>query len=457
MKRIILCWLTVLAALMVAGLASAASGKQGVALLVEGADADAVRREISESIPQGIAVQDSSELASAIASQGVRGSVADALANPKTRKPTLVAIRKALKQTGMSAVLSARSKKVGRAGGREIRVVLVVRAQAEPMIEENIAVARGDKASAQLQPLLAVPLQDLASAPPPAQNEPEPTAAAPAADKPAKGNKKEAKSEPVEEEPPPADRDVVATKRGPVNHNNAMFLADVGIDIGTRQMKYSSITIGPLRAYLQPGIIAPAASIQIYPAASQNIPVAKDIGIVASVADSMVFEAKTNDGASTAKGKWTRYAVGVRGRITAGDKPDSPLIGIEGTYGASTFKFSDNGDPILQDLPAVDYKFIRAGADARIPVGPAAVFVGAGYMNIMSSGHFGEMFPHATIGGVDAKLGASYGIMPWLDIKASVAYMRIFSTANSQGPDQYIAGGALDQYFIGNVGLAALF
>src|SRR6267143_1636822 len=53
MKRIILCWLTVLASLLVASLASAASGKQGVALLVEGADVDIARREIIESIPQG--------------------------------------------------------------------------------------------------------------------------------------------------------------------------------------------------------------------------------------------------------------------------------------------------------------------------------------------------------------------------------------------------------------------
>src|SRR5260370_34045392 len=181
MKRIILCWLTVLASILVAGLALAASGKQGVALLVEGTDADTIRREIPESIPAGCAVQDSGEPAAAIASQGVRGSVADALANPKTRKPTLVAIRKALKQVGMPAMLSARSKRVGRAGGREIRLVLVVRAQAEPMIEENIAVGKGDKASAQLQPLLAVPLQDLASSPPP-HAEPEPPA--PAAEKP---------------------------------------------------------------------------------------------------------------------------------------------------------------------------------------------------------------------------------------------------------------------------------
>src|SRR5439155_753559 len=167
------------------------------------------------------------------------------------------------------------------------------------------------------------PLQDLASSPPP-QAEPEP--AAPAAEKPSKLGKKEAKKEePEEEAPPPSDRDVVAKKRGPISQANAMVIAEAGVDIGTRQLKYSSIVVGPLRAYLQPGIPAAALGIQVYPAASQNIPVAKDIGIVANFSDSAVFEAKTNDGTQTAKGKWTRYAVGVRGRIMAGDKPDSPL------------------------------------------------------------------------------------------------------------------------------------
>jgi hypothetical protein len=454
MKRIILTWLTVLVSLFVSSLAFAASGKQGIAVVVEGADAESVRREIADSIPQGIPVQDSSEFSAALASQGVRGSLADALANPKTRKPTLVAVRKALKQVGLPAALSARSKKVGKAGAREIRVVLVVRAQAEPMIEENIAVSRGDKASAQLQPLLAVPLQDLASAPPPAQQEPEA-----AADKPkaaAKKEPKEAKKEDEDEAPPPSDHDVVAKKRGPINNNNAMIVLDAGADVGTRVLKYSTIVVGPLRAYLQPGIPAWSVGIQIYPAASQNIPFAKDIGIVARASDSLVFESQTNDGSQSAKGKFTRYAVGARYRIPVNDKADSPLFGVEATYGEWKFDFAGT-DQVVLELPAVDYKYIRAGADGRIPFGPAAVFFGAGYMHIMSAGKFGDMFPHESIAGVDAKVGGSYGLTPWLEARASFVYTRVFSSANPQGSDQYIAGGALDQYFVGNMALAALF
>jgi hypothetical protein len=458
MKRIILTWLTILVSLFVSNLAFAASGKQGVAVIVEGADTDLVRREITESMPQGVPAQDSSDFTAALASQGVRGSLGDALANPKTRKPTLVAVRKALKQVGLAAALSARSKRVGKAGAREIRVVLIVRAQAEPMIEENIAVARGDKASTQLQPLLAVPLQDLGNTPPP-QQEPEPAAAAPA-DKPsktAKSQPKDVKKDEDEEAPPPSDHDAVTKKRGPVNYNNAMVVLDAGADIGTRVLKYSTIVVGPLRAYLQPGIPAWSAGLQLYPAASQNIPVAKDIGLVARVSDSLVFESQTNDGAHTARGKWTRYAVGVRGRIPLGDKSDGPLFGVEGTYGAWKFDFAGDDQTIVDELPNVDYKFVRAGFDGRIPFGPAAIFVGAGYMNIMSAGKFSDKFPHMSIAGVDAKVGGSYGLMQWLEARASFGYTRIFSSFKPVGTDQYIAGGALDQYFVGNLALAALF
>src|SRR4051794_28554888 len=116
MKRILVTCLTVLTSLFIASLALAAAGKAGVAILVEGADADVVRREMVESIPQGVPVQDPSELSASIGGMGIR-SVADSLANPRTRKQTLVVVRKALKQSGLAAVLSARSKRVGK--GRE--------------------------------------------------------------------------------------------------------------------------------------------------------------------------------------------------------------------------------------------------------------------------------------------------------------------------------------------------
>jgi hypothetical protein len=113
-------------------------------------------------------------------------------------------------------------------------------------------------------------------------------------------------------------------------------------------------------------------------------------------------------------------------------------------------------------MPSVDYKYIRAGADGRMPFGPAAVFFGVGYMNIMSSGKFADTFPHVTMGGLDAKVGGSYALMPWLEAKATFVYTRIFASFHPTDDDARsgvlpIAGGALDQYFVPSLALAGIF
>jgi len=444
-------WLATLAWLLVASFALAAPAKsKGIVLIVEGADVDYVRRELGESIPQGTQVQDGNEFTAALASQGVRGSLADALANPKTRKPTLASVRKALKQVGAAGALSARAKKVGKAGAREIRVVLVVRGQAEPMVEENIALAKGERAPAQLTPLLSVPLQDLNSAPPPA-DEPE--------DKPGKTAKKDDADDTTpsaETSVSSTDRDVVQKKRGPVNANNAMVVVEAGPELGYRRMEYNQPLFGGLRAYLAPAVAMGAVGLQLYPLASSGTPVAKDIGLVARYSTALAFESKTKDGTHTATGSWSRYAVGVRGRILAGDKPDAPQVGLEGTYGDWKFTFTGD-DPVVYDVPAVDYHYLRGGLDARIPFGPAALLASAGYLHVLSSGDFGDKFPHASIAGVDVKVGGSYALTPMLELRGTATYTRIFSTLNPVPGDVWVAGGALDQYVVGDVAVAALF
>src|SRR6266540_3367608 len=338
-------WLATLAWLLLATFAFAAPQKsKGIVVIVEGADIEYVRKEVSESIPQGTQVQDPNELNAAIASQGVRGSLADALANPRTRKQTLVSVRKALKQVGVAAALSARAKRVGKGGAREIRVVLIVRGQAEPMIEENVALAKGERAPAQLSPLLAVPLQELNSAPP-AADEPEP-----AADKPGKTAKKEETEESPAVEATSSsstDRDVVEKKRGPLNYNNAMVLIEAGPELGYRRMEYNQPMYGGLRAYLAPTILLASVGLQFYPLATSRTPVAKDIGLVGRFATALPFESKTKDGSHSATGSWTRYSVGLRGRILAGDKADAPQIGLEGTYGDWNFAFTGD-DPVVR-------------------------------------------------------------------------------------------------------------
>ena len=59
-----LTWLTALATLLVASMVFAAKNK-GVVIVSEGADADVVRSDLAQSMPSGLAVQDSSDLSAA--------------------------------------------------------------------------------------------------------------------------------------------------------------------------------------------------------------------------------------------------------------------------------------------------------------------------------------------------------------------------------------------------------
>jgi hypothetical protein len=451
-----LTWLTALATLLVASLVFAAKSK-GVVIVVEGADTDAVRADLAQSMPSGLAVQDATDLTAALASQGVNGSLADALSTPKGRKQTLTGVKKALTQAGVAGVLSARSKK-GKTGGREVRLVLILRSQLEPVIEENIVLGKGENAKQKFSPLLGAPLQDVAAG----MGKDEPAAEAPKADKTDKAEPKEKESTEaaVSLDTSSPEKDTGPTKkRGNLDFTNAMFVVDAGGEAGMRNFKYSDPVAGALRAYAAPGVAIWSIGAEFYPGATSGIAYAKDIGLVGRFGMALPWESKTREGAQSAIGSWQRYSVGVRGRIKAGDGADAPLVGLELAYG--DFKFGFTGDdPVVQEVPAVDYKYVRPGADVRVPFGAFSLLGGAGYMYILSAGAFGDRFPHETIGGVDARLGGSYLFMPWLAGKVTADYVRVFSSAHSEPTDTFPAakaGGALDQYLILHLGVSAIF
>jgi hypothetical protein len=235
-----------------------------------------------------------------------------------------------------------------------------------------------------------------------------------------------------------------------------MVFADVAVGVARRALDYTNPLYGPLRPYRAPAIGVYSIGGEIYPAASSGIDVAKDIGLAFRVANSLSLESKSEDGTQTARAVFWRYAVGLRGRILAGKTKDSPLIGLEGTYGVWSFLFG--GDPeLIEEAPPVQYRYLRAGADVRVPVGVFSLLGGAGYMNILSAGPLTDRFPNARIFGVDATIGGAYPVMPWVDVRLALTYARIFSNTHADPDAAYVAAGVLDQYVIGNLGISAIF
>ncbi|MET0593527.1 MAG: hypothetical protein ABW133_12565 [Polyangiaceae bacterium] len=477
-------WLVALASLLIANWVWAASGRAvNVVLLIEGADVELVRRDVTDVLPPRFNLVEADSTKAALSKEGVMGSFADALSNQRVRKQALAGVHKSLKQEGVPALIAVRTRK-GRNGARETRVVLVMSEQTEPVVEEDMTLGKNEKLGRKIGPLLAVPLEDIeasnekavAAAPksaPPAAAAPPPEKAAPApvAEKPSKKKPAAEPAEPApekEKDEAPIKAEVAASsedasrdsgprkKRDKTDFNNGMIILDAGLEVGARKLSYSDPLVGPLRSYLAPGVAGYGFGAQFYPAASTGTPFAKDIAIVGRYSGSLGFESQTKDGSQKATGSWTRMALGVRGRVLAGPKATGPYLGFEGTYGQWDFVF-EGADAIVQEVPSVRYRYLRGGFDAKFPFNAFSLTAGVGGMYVMSAGEFSDRFPHASIAGVDGWVRAAYAFLPWLEARGEASYNRIFSSAKPERGDAYIAGGALDEYFIFHGGVAAVF
>ena len=391
LASVLLCW---------DGAALAAAAKAGVVVEVDGADAPAVSGEIVQALPDNVAAREPGDLTLALTSQGIRGSLVEVLATTKTRKQTLASIHKALTESNAAGILAAQSKR-GKTGGHDVRVILIVRSQAEPVIEEDVSTGKGEKLTKGLAPLLAATLQDATATPGPGTQQAMP----------ATSSSKPATPEPWQVSPG------LATKT-PSQRNTSPRISRPRRSSPVRESSWArAISLTPttspgfVRGYGLAGMAMGAVGLEIYPLAPTGNPIAKDIGLVGRFGYALERKSETRDGSQSANTTWTRFAVGARGRIRAGDAADSPVIGLEGTYGQWAFLFS-GPDTVVAQTPSVEYKYVRAGADIRVPLGSLSLLGGAGYMYVLSTGLLGERFPHSKVGEVDLRAGAAYGFTP---------------------------------------------
>jgi hypothetical protein len=428
-------------------LALAAAGKAGVVIEVDGVDAQAVSAEIGQALPDNVTPREPGDLTLALASQGIRGSLVDVLAASKARKQTLASIHKALSESNAAGILAAQSKR-GKAGGHDVRVLLIVRSQSEPVIEEDVSAGKGENVTKALAPLLTATLQDVVAGPAAAP----PDAASGAPVKPAESN--DATTTAVDAGRP--DKDSVSQKHLTADLLTAQIIASAGAELGTRRFSYSDYVQGALRAYGLSGMAIGSMGLEIYPLANTGTAGLKDIGMVGRLGFALQRTSTTRDGGQTASTTWTRFSGGLRGRIRAGDRADSAVVGLEATYGQWSFLFSGS-DPVVGLSPSVEYKYVRPGADIRVPMGAFSLFGGAGYMFVLSAGPLDAKFPHATLGALDLKAGAGYAFTPALEARATLAYSRFFMSAHSTDTDENVVGGALDQYLVAHGGVAYAF
>ncbi|MEE8409234.1 MAG: hypothetical protein V3T05_06495 [Myxococcota bacterium] len=241
------------------------------------------------------------------------------------------------------------------------------------------------------------------------------------------------------------------SRRGPRDATTAFLVVAPGYVMSTRNFVYHKPETQNLRPY-KVGFTAksPFASViglrgELYPVALTEIPYASDIGIVAGYWKAVGLKSSPEDGGGGNLGTtWDEIEIGAKYRVRLG----TTMIGARISYGRQRFVFSlPEGSPLIDEVPAVDYKFVRAGLDGRLDIAAIAVLFGGGYRQLLSTGAVGDdYFPKSSTISFDVFIGGGYRVMPMLETRAIVNYSRFNYTLNAEANASYRATGATDQY-----------
>lgn len=215
----------------------------------------------------------------------------------------------------------------------------------------------------------------------------------------------------------------------------------LGMEGGMRHFNYADGLSNNLRSYQLSAAPLASAEGALYPFMLSATPVLRDVGLVLGYARAFALQSTASD-AGTVSTQWSRYYIGGHVRIRTGSD-GSPVLGLTGAYGDESFAF---GGTQASSLPSVNYRFVRASGDIRVPIGRFALFAQAGYLFVLSAGDVAARFPKATVGGVEGELGGAFTLLPGLEARVTASYRRFFYSMNPTPGDGYVAGGALDEF-----------
>lgn len=129
-------------------------------------------------------------------------------------------------------------------------------------------------------------------------------------------------------------------------------------------------------------------------------------------------------------------------------------LAVSAAYGEQRFSIDD--EMMIEELvPDVTYRYARGGLDARVPMGGRwTLLARGGWRQLIDVGEMKEWFPRQSGNGIDASVGAGVRITKWLGAYARADVRHYFFAMNPEPGDEWIAGGAVDLFLGGAIGLA---
>jgi hypothetical protein len=199
---------------------------------------------------------------------------------------------------------------------------------------------------------------------------------------------------------------------------------------------------------LQPGAFV---KLELYPAAFFSGGFVSNIGLTfefhqgLTTKSSYVQDGKEEEFENLSQ----QWAAGLRFRFPF----ETAEVGAVAQYGIH--KFFLKGDENQPIVPDVKYGFVKLGAEAAFRLGKVTLGAKLGVRLLSSLGELETLwFPGATGTGLDAGIFGGYSLSDSLAVVASIDALRYGFDFNAIPKDNRVAaGGAIDQYFIGSLGV----
>jgi hypothetical protein len=424
------------------GLGRSARADEGraVVVVVEGADSDAIAAGIASHVEPPNAVRDARAFRDALSARGVR-ALAAAVGN-RTRAALLVDRAHAAASDAHVDVAILVSVRKGKRGPQAHLWVIDAHADGAAVDKElalGPAAGSNDEAEAAWAASSAIfPARSATPSPAPPPPSPAGTASpTPAAEAPATERDTATQAMDAEAEQPRA---------------RALLIAQLAMEAGSRHFAYVDRLTAELRPYDLFAAPVPSIAIEIYPAARTHIPFLSGLAVTGDYARAVGLSSADAGGTKVGTA-WQDFDVGLRERIGVGR---ALLLGVNLGFGAVDFRFDGVPAGTMATLPSVGYRFLRAGLDLRGALGAFSLYGGGGYLQVLSAGPMGDLFPRESVGGVEARIGAAYVLARSFELSLGVGYTRFFYTFNPVPGDANVAGGALDEMARLSLGFAYL-
>jgi hypothetical protein len=414
--------------------ARAGDGRSAV-VVVEGADSEAITAAVAAHVAAPHTVRDAHAFRASLAAHGFR-TLAGAVANRGKDTQLIARAHAAAEDAKVDVAILVAIRKKGRKD-RVLHVWVIDARRDGAVADEDVTVSHPgtDEQASAVWDLSSGLFPAPAPTPPPAPPEAE---AKPAAPSPV------AKDEGVAEKGPEEDKGAEPSAEPPDQpRGKTLLVVAAGGGSGSRHFTYTDRLTAQLRPYNLGAAPIVSGSAEVYPLANTKLPAfVRGFGITGGYGLAVGLSSSASD-ASQVGTSWQMFDVGARERLRVSR---AVLVGVSAGYGGNDFHLSTSSSALAGAvLPSVEYGFVRAGLDARVAFGALSIFGGGDYLDVVSTGHLGTVFPHETVGGVAGDVGVAYVFAKHFEASLAVRYTRFFFSANPVPGDTNVAGGMLDE------------